>query len=52
MREGLREFHFQDVYLAIKQRENEAAMLVLRDLLAELDNLDPAPRLLSLIEGV
>lgn len=50
--ECLREFHFQDVYLAIKQRENEASMIVLPDLLAELDSLDPPARLLALIEGV
>lgn len=50
--ECLREFHFQDVYLAIKQRENEASMVVLPDLLAELDSLDPPARLLALIEGV
>jgi uncharacterized protein with ATP-grasp and redox domains len=53
MREDcLREFHFQDVYLAIKQRENEASMVVLPDLLAELDSLEPSARLLPLIEGV
>ncbi|XP_024385144.1 pantothenate kinase 2 isoform X2 [Physcomitrium patens] len=50
--ECLREFHFQDVYLAIKQRENEASMVVLPDLLAELDSLEPSARLLALIEGV
>lgn len=50
--ECLREFHFRDVYLAIKQRENEASLAVLPDLLAELDSLAPPERLLALIEGV
>lgn len=50
--ECLREFHFRDVYAAIKQRENEASMAVLPDLLAELDSLEPPARLLALIEGV
>jgi len=50
--ECLREFHFHDVYMAIKERENEAALTVLPDLLAELDSLEPAARMLALIEGV
>lgn len=50
--ECLREFQFQDVYLAIKQRENEASMVVLPDLLDELDSLESSARLLPLIEGV
>ncbi|KAJ7567107.1 hypothetical protein O6H91_02G132200 [Diphasiastrum complanatum] len=50
--ECLREFHFKDAYLAIKQRENEASLAVLPDLLLELDNLDQDERLLAIIEGV
>ncbi|KAH7434622.1 hypothetical protein KP509_06G026300 [Ceratopteris richardii] len=46
--ECLREFHFMDAYRAIKQRENEASLAVLPDLLNELDDA----RLLALIEGV
>lgn len=34
-----------------KQRENEAALIVLPDLLAELDRLDPHARLLALVQG-
>ncbi|QCD81069.1 type II pantothenate kinase [Vigna unguiculata] len=50
--ECLREFHFFDAYISIKQRENEASIAVLPDLLMELDSLDEETRLLTLIEGV
>ncbi|XP_073039820.1 pantothenate kinase 2 [Primulina eburnea] len=50
--ECLREFHFIDVYRSIKQRENEASLAVLPDLLAELDGMNEEARLLTLIEGV
>ncbi|KAH9301546.1 hypothetical protein KI387_013129, partial [Taxus chinensis] len=50
--ECLREFHFSDAYRAIKQRENEASLAVLQDLLMELDSMDEDKRLLALIEGV
>ncbi|KAE9604397.1 putative pantothenate kinase [Lupinus albus] len=50
--ECLREFHFGDVYKSIKQRENEASLAVLPDLLLELDGMDEETRLLTLIEGV
>lgn len=50
--ECLREFHFMDAYRAIKQRENEASLAVLPDLLAELDAMNEDARLLALIEGV
>lgn len=50
--ECLREFHFMDAYRAIKQRENEASLAVLPDLLMELDGMDNDARLLALIEGV
>ncbi|TKY55205.1 Pantothenate kinase 2 [Spatholobus suberectus] len=50
--ECLREFHFFDAYISIKQRENEASLAVLPDLLMELDSLDEETRLLTLIEGV
>ncbi|KAK7291629.1 hypothetical protein RIF29_06933 [Crotalaria pallida] len=50
--ECLREFHFADAYISIKQRENEASLAVLPDLLMELDSLDEETRLLTLIEGV
>ncbi|KZV52141.1 pantothenate kinase 2 [Dorcoceras hygrometricum] len=50
--ECLREFHFIDVYRSIKQRENEASLAVLPDLLAELDSMNEETRLLTLIEGV
>ncbi|GLT83793.1 hypothetical protein SLE2022_020640 [Rubroshorea leprosula] len=50
--ECLREFHFVDTYRSIKQRENEASLAVLPDLLVELDRMSEAPRLLTLIEGV
>jgi len=48
----LREFHFSDAYKTIKQRENEASLAVLQDLLMELDSMDEEKRLLALIEGV
>lgn len=35
-----------------KERENAAALAVFPDLLQELDAMDPAQRLLALIEGV
>ncbi|CAI0547252.1 unnamed protein product [Linum tenue] len=50
--ECLREFHFVDVYRTIKQRENEASLAVLPDLLMELDSMTEETRLLTLIEGV
>jgi len=50
--ECLRECGFKDAYLMHKQSENEAALKVLPDLLAELDSMDESSRLLSLIEGV
>ncbi|GFP92357.1 pantothenate kinase 2 [Phtheirospermum japonicum] len=50
--ECLREFHFLDVYRSIKQRENEASLAVLHDLLMELDRMNEETRLLTLIEGV
>ncbi|RYR77508.1 hypothetical protein Ahy_A01g001993 isoform B [Arachis hypogaea] len=50
--ECLREFQFVDAYRSIKQRENEASLAVLHDLLMELDSLDEETRLLTLIEGV
>ncbi|RDX74078.1 Pantothenate kinase 2, partial [Mucuna pruriens] len=50
--ECLREFQFVDAYRSIKQRENEASLAVLPDLLVELDSLDEETRLLTLIEGV
>lgn len=50
--ECLREFHFSDAYKTIKQRENEASLAVLPDLLMELDSMDEEKRLLALIEGV
>ncbi|XP_068641687.1 pantothenate kinase 2-like isoform X2 [Aristolochia californica] len=50
--ECLREFQFFDAYRTIKQRENEASLAVLPDLLMELDGLNEEARLLSLIEGV
>ncbi|XP_055825432.1 pantothenate kinase 2 [Solanum dulcamara] len=50
--ECLREFHFFDAYRTIKQRENEASLAVLPDLLLELDSLTEDMRLLTLIEGV
>ncbi|EEF51993.1 Pantothenate kinase, putative [Ricinus communis] len=50
--ECLREFHFVDAYRSIKQRENEASLAVLPDLLVELDSMTEETRLLTLIEGV
>uniref|UniRef100_A0ACD5XZD9 Uncharacterized protein n=1 Tax=Avena sativa TaxID=4498 RepID=A0ACD5XZD9_AVESA len=50
--ECLREFQFFDAYVSIKQRENEASLAVLPDLLMELDSMDEEARLLALIEGV
>uniref|UniRef100_A0A164ULY1 Pantothenate kinase 2 n=1 Tax=Daucus carota subsp. sativus TaxID=79200 RepID=A0A164ULY1_DAUCS len=50
--ECLREFYFVDAYRSIKQRENEASLAVLPDLLLELDGMDEERRLLMLIEGV
>jgi type II pantothenate kinase len=37
--ECLREFQFVDAYRSIKQRENEASLAVLPDLLEELDSM-------------
>ncbi|GAY47383.1 hypothetical protein CUMW_104170 [Citrus unshiu] len=50
--ECLREFQFLDAYRSIKQRENEASLAVLPDLLVELDSMSEETRLLMLIEGV
>ncbi|KAL7599108.1 hypothetical protein Lser_V15G21444 [Lactuca serriola] len=50
--ECLREFNFFDAYRTIKQRENEASLAVLPDLLLELDSMNEKTRLLTLIEGV
>ena len=50
--ECLRAFGFKDVYSAIKQQENAAALAVLPDLLADLDVLHEEERVLALIEGV
>ncbi|XP_043703868.1 pantothenate kinase 2-like isoform X2 [Telopea speciosissima] len=50
--ECLREFQFVDAYRSIKQRENEASLAVLPDLLVELDSMSEETRLLALIEGV
>lgn len=50
--ECLREFQFVDAYITIKQRENEASLAVLPDLLMELDSMDEEGRLHALIEGV
>ncbi|PAN13524.1 hypothetical protein GQ55_2G333900 [Panicum hallii var. hallii] len=50
--ECLREFQFVDAYISIKQRENEASLAVLPDLLMELDSMNEEARLLALIEGV
>ncbi|KAH9617237.1 hypothetical protein KSS87_011115 [Heliosperma pusillum] len=50
--ECLREFHFTDAYRSIKQRENEASLAVLPDLLLELDSMSEEKRLFTLIEGV
>lgn len=50
--ECLREFQFTDAYRSIKQRENEASLAVLPDLLMELDNMPEEARLFTLIEGV
>ncbi|XP_038708851.1 pantothenate kinase 2-like isoform X2 [Tripterygium wilfordii] len=50
--ECLREFQFVDAYRSIKQRENEASLAVLPDLLLELDSMNEETRLLTLIEGV
>ena len=50
--ECLRAFGFKDVYSGIKQQENAAALAVLPDLLAELDELHEEQRALALIEGV
>ncbi|KAK6924844.1 Damage-control phosphatase ARMT1-like, metal-binding domain [Dillenia turbinata] len=50
--ECLREFQFVDAYRSIKQRENEASLAVLPDLLMEIDSMSKETRLLTLIEGV
>ncbi|GAQ88623.1 pantothenate kinase 2 [Klebsormidium nitens] len=53
MREDcLREFSFRDAYRTVKERENEASLAVLPDLLAELDAMTPDLRLTALVEGV
>lgn len=48
----LREFQFVDAYKTIKQRENEASLVVFPDLLMELDSMTEENRLHSVIEGV
>ncbi|KAM6570012.1 hypothetical protein CsatB_017997 [Cannabis sativa] len=50
--DSLREFQFVDAYRSIKQRENEASLAVLSDLLTELDGMSEEVRLVTLIEGV
>ncbi|CAL5385385.1 unnamed protein product [Camellia sinensis] len=50
--ECLREFYFVDAYRSIKQRENEASLAVLPNLLMEIDSMNEETRLLTLIEGV
>ncbi|KAL3145762.1 hypothetical protein ABBQ38_015142 [Trebouxia sp. C0009 RCD-2024] len=50
--ECLREFAFKDVYRPDKEREHAAALEVLPDLLHELDQMPPRPRLTSLIQGI
>jgi len=50
--ECLRFFRFNDVYRDVKKQENQSALLVLPDLLAEIDSLDDDERLLSIVEGV
>lgn len=50
--ECLRAFGFRDAYFVEKQRENAAALAVLPDLLAELDDMEEEGRLLALVEGV
>ena len=50
--ECLRFFRFTDVYEDVKKQENESALLVLPDLLAEIDSLDRDDRLLAIVEGV
>ncbi|PSC76368.1 Pantothenate kinase 2 isoform B [Micractinium conductrix] len=50
--ECLREFGFSDVYRKDKERENSAALEVLPDLLAEIDEMAPPARLLALVQGV
>lgn len=50
--ECLREFGFADVYRLTKERENAVALHVLPDLLRELDAMDPAQRLLALVQGI
>ena len=50
--ECLRFFRFNDVYEDVKKQENESALLVLPDLLAEIDSLNDDERLLAIVEGV
>lgn len=50
--ECLREHGFQDAYHEEKERENNAAMEALPDLLAELDQMKKEERLLALVEGM
>ena len=50
--ECLRFFRFNDLYEDVKKQENQSALLVLPDLLAEIDSLNDDERLLSIIEGV
>lgn len=53
LRQGLLDKHgFDDPYLPIKQTENEAAMKLLPGLLVELDAMDEATRLRTLIENI
>ncbi|XXG65661.1 hypothetical protein AAC387_Pa05g3300 [Persea americana] len=47
--ECLREFQFMDAYKTIKQRENEASLAVLQDLLMELDSMSEGRKLTGLL---
>jgi len=49
--EALRSYGFRDAFKAVKDAENAAALLVLRDLLDELDALPADQQPLALIEG-
>ena len=50
--QALRRGGFDDPYRLTKERENQRALDLLPDLLAQLDALDPATRLATLIQGV
>jgi type II pantothenate kinase len=49
---NLRAHGLADPYAPVKHEQNEAAMKLLPDVLAELDAIDPADRLEALIRGV